>query len=336
MTFSKLVQTLYPLLGDGRKTAEFVAVLVAHFMEEPSNEADIKKAADGDYNPLANLQEATLKHYYNGTRPISKNNASIIRAHTDKAKFENFIFSFSHDTLNSLCVELGKLGIPADTQNIGSVCADLFEQALSQSKGNLKQSVFQTGKEEYAAEIGVFSIRQPPIATAYISNGRLHIGGETIRLSEKLIPPDNIAEEEIGYLPKLYEAYSDAEKPKTVTPETLRDYPQYYRNFREQRINYYNAVYVIEVVRAKFGKEWSEQLDLLKQETYDGISDVYWLDHKHGYDRLNAVLAQASVISVQKSLLSSIRSLIGNSEKKGVCHILVSEGKIKSWVNIYD
>jgi len=259
LTFSNLAQTLYPLLGDGRKIAEFIVVLADNLMEEPSNDGDIQKAADGEYNPLANMQEASLRHYYNGTRQISKKNASIVLAHMDKAKFEDFVFSFAPDTLNSLCVELGKFGIVVDSQNVGTVCADLFEQALKQCQGNVTLPVTQAGNEEYAAEIGVFPVGQAPISTAYISNGRLHIGGESIRLSEKLLPPEHVAEEERGYASKLYEAYSDAAKPKTITPDTLPDYPQYHRNFKEQRVNYYNAVYVIEIVRGKFGKEWREQ-----------------------------------------------------------------------------
>jgi hypothetical protein len=43
------------------------------------------------------------------------------------------------------------------------------------------------------------------------------------------------------------------------------------------------------------------------------------------------VLKQAVVAPVGKSLLSNIPNWIGNSEKKGVCHMLVNDGKIR-WV----
>jgi hypothetical protein len=54
-------------------------------------------------------------------------------------------------------------------------------------------------------------------------------------------------------------------------------------------------------VRSKFGKEWAGQIEFLKQEAYDGVSDIYFSDdHKHGYARLNAVLTQAVNTPIKK------------------------------------
>ena len=35
-------------------------------------------------------------------------------------------------------------------------------------------------------------------------------------------------------------------------------------------------------------------------------------------------------------ILSQMRNLIGNLEKKGICHILVNDGTIESWVHVND
>lgn len=51
-----------------------------------------------------------------------------------------------------------------------------------------------------------------------------------------------------------------------------------------------------------------------------------------GYDRLIAVLEKITNTSLDLSTLVQIRNLIGNMEKKGICHILVNEGTIKAWV----
>lgn len=55
-----------------------------------------------------------------------------------------------------------------------------------------------------------------------------------------------------------------------------------------------------------------------------------------GYARLNAVLEKVTSTSLDRSILSQMRNLIGNLEKKGICHILVNDGTIESWVHVND
>ena len=278
-------------------------------------------------------QYETLKDYYNGKRPVPAKRANVILSKMDKSRFAGYIDGLSHDALDALCKDLKDYGIVSEMINVGDVCASLFEQALQNIANKKKPN--KIGNEEFAKEIGIVPDGYVPMETVYVKDGRLHIGNSVIELSDKLSPPENISDEENGYVPKLYEAYSSAE-PSEVTHEIISKYPQYSANLKQQRTNYFNAVYVVNIVRSKFGKEWGAQLDYLKQETYDGISDVYYGDHAHGYARLNAVMTQAVNSPIKKSLLADIRNLVGNSEKKGVCHILVSEGTIKSWVDIYD
>jgi hypothetical protein len=59
---------------------------------------------------------------------------------------------------------------------------------------------------------------------------------------------------------------------------------------------------------------------------------VHSQDFPHGFARLNKVMAQAATIRVDKCLLSRLPDWIGASEKKGVCHILVNDRRIKGWV----
>lgn len=51
-----------------------------------------------------------------------------------------------------------------------------------------------------------------------------------------------------------------------------------------------------------------------------------------GYDRLIAVLEKITNTRLDLSTLVQIRNLIGNMERKGICHILVNDGTIESWV----
>lgn len=54
-------------------------------------------------------------------------------------------------------------------------------------------------------------------------------------------------------------------------------------------------------------------------------------DYSTGYKRLVADLQQAAITNTSKSLLDSKLHCIGNCERKGVCHMLVNDCRIK-WV----
>ena len=67
-----------------------------------------------------------------------------------------------------------------------------------------------------------------------------------------------------------------------------------------------------------------------------GRHTTCWKEYPDGYARLNAVLEKITNTSLDGSVLSQMRSLIGNLEKKGICHILVNDGVIESWVRVDD
>ncbi|WP_425058007.1 hypothetical protein SCACP_26030 [Sporomusa carbonis] len=148
----------------------------------------------------------------------------------------------------------------------------------------------------------------------------------------RLIPPDNIDLHEMVYVKELLAAYADAEGLAELPKEVLEKYPRYKSDFERRRKDYYAAETIRRGSRDVFGNLDPDQFDILKEETYDGIIDVYSIDYPHGFERLNRVMSQAAVIRVDKCLLSRLPDWIGSSEKKGVCHILVNDGKLKGWV----
>jgi len=337
MTFSSLMQLFDKYFGGETSNAgDFLMMLVDNFMEDPTTNADKEKAEKEKYNPFAGLQSDTLRGYVNGKRPLPQKHAKAIRGKLDRAKFADFVYSFSSNALSSLCKELMSHGIKTKENTVGEDCADLFEQVIDSCTKSQKLPANLGMEAGTYVEPESFGVSDIPLETVYIKDGLLHVGNDVIKLSERLTVPPDIDNREHGYIPKLYEAYSDAENTE-ITHDALHAYPKYKNNFSEQRMNFFNALYVIEVVRGKFAKnEWLEQLSILKSEIHSGISDVYYGDYDHGYARLVAVLIQANNTPINKSSLAKIRNFIGVSEKKGMCHILVGEGKIKSWVNVYD
>lgn len=175
----------------------------------------------------------------------------------------------------------------------------------------------------------------PITPTRYDSAARtIFLGTEKIKLPIQLIPQDAIATHELPYINALCEVY--AEKiSQAVTPDTISSLPVgLRRNFAEQRKAYYSAESVQRSVREIYA-DGEQQFQNLKDDAYEGISPTYYDDRiQSGYDRLLEVLKQITSTTLSKSALINIAGLIGNLEKKGICHMLVNDDVIKSWVNI--
>lgn len=148
--------------------------------------------------------------------------------------------------------------------------------------------------------------------------------------------PDSIAEQELEYIHALYEVFAEKLNRENFTKDDMPLLNRGMReNFREQREAYYSAVSVERSVRDMF-TDGENEFQILKDDAWRGIDTTYWKDHPDGYARLNAVLEKVTSTSLDRSILSQMRNLIGNLEKKGICHILVNDGTIESWVHVND
>jgi hypothetical protein len=136
--------------------------------------------------------------------------------------------------------------------------------------------------------------------------------------------------DEMRYVTELLAAYAEAEGLESLTQDELAKYQKYKRNFERQRKDYYAAESVRRGTREAFGDSDPDQFDVLKEETHDGIIEVHERDYEHGLARLNAVLDKVTSVSISKCALRET-DWIGNSERKGVCHFLVNDGRIR-WV----
>ncbi|MBD5534861.1 MAG: hypothetical protein HDQ99_04255 [Lachnospiraceae bacterium] len=175
----------------------------------------------------------------------------------------------------------------------------------------------------------------PIMPTRYDSTTRtVFLGNETVKLPVELIPQSAITPHELPYINALCEVYAEKIN-KAVSPDMIDTLsPGLRRNYVDQRKAYYSAVSVQRSVREVFS-DGKQQFEALKTDAFDGISTTYYDDrHLTGYDRLQAVLEKITNTTLTKSALMNIVGLIGNLEKKGVCHILVNDEVIKSWVNI--
>ena len=198
---------------------------------------------------------------------------------------------------------------------------------------NLNVTVIENQGSPTEDENGVPFVPLTP--TRYDSTTRIiYLGTEEVKLPVQLTPQSSISPQELPYVNALCEVY--AEKINgVVTPDTIGTLSNTLRrNFAEQRKAYYSAESVHRSVREVFS-DGDKQFQALKTDAYDGISDTLFDDrHTSGYGRLLAVLDKVTNITLSKSSFMNIIGLIANLEKKGICHILVNDGTIKSCVNI--
>ncbi len=160
--------------------------------------------------------------------------------------------------------------------------------------------------------------------------GNIRFGGRHINLPKTISPPKKPGQDELPYISALLESYSDELGVKIDTTESLKAYKTFFNHLNRQRKDYYSIETIRRFVRDTLTD--SKQIDILKEEIYNGIIDTHEQIYDSGYKRLVADLQQAAQTNTSKCLLDSKLCCIGNSERKGTCHMLVNEHKLK-WVD---
>jgi hypothetical protein len=249
--------------------ADFVVALIDNFMEEPSD-----GDASGNYNPLTGLTSRQLENYYNGSRPIGKKNASKILRHTDKERFESFFEPLTNDALAALANTFVEIGIEVTALDLPAICADSLEDVLRLCSVGGKTPSKNTSTVEAAAEI-------MPDTTQ-----------KRFKQLKNITPPEEVAEQEILYIKKLMDVYREAEGIAEFSRDTLKQYDSKYgEHFKRQRKDFYAAESVRQGTRETYGETDPDQFEVLKEETYDGVIDVWEQYYSNGLVRLNTVLA---------------------------------------------
>lgn len=146
--------------------------------------------------------------------------------------------------------------------------------------------------------------------------------------------PETIIFEERAYTAALALAYGQAEKKELFSLDDIADYPEYAEHFADQRKYYFAAEAVRHGTRDIYQKE--DQFNVLKEETYEGIKEIFRKKAPSGLDRLSNVLIRAAELRPDRCWLCRDTDWIGMAQKKGICHFLVNDGKIPGWVRSDD
>lgn len=151
MTFSAFAKMMYPLIGNGETTSDFVIFLTNLMMEKPPAENEKDKQQDiDDYNPLSHYRENTCAKYYNGQRPLSQNIARKIISRLDKSQFSDFLMELPNDVIVAIGATMEKNGVKIINNDIVTTCTDLFESTLYACANKDKRRDKRTYSEKIA------------------------------------------------------------------------------------------------------------------------------------------------------------------------------------------
>jgi len=152
----------------------------------------------------------------------------------------------------------------------------------------------------------------------------IRFGASTHKRPKSVTPPPTLEASELTYTSELLLAFGDAEK-KDVNNINLITFPEYEQEYHSARRNFYSADGL-----EKFSRDWlpNDCYKELLDECYETISPVIMSEHKDGYARYLKVSAQAAGTNYSSHPL---HHYIKVQDKKGLCHHLVNEKKIK-WV----
>lgn len=141
MNFSEFAQMMYPFIGKGQKTSDFIIDLTNQIMETPSTDYDKKQYREDKYNPLSSAGISKLEKIYNGARNLTKRDAQEIITHLNKEKFMDYLSNYPDDIIDSIGTALQQNGIQFYNAEILDTCAELFASILIESaNGNKKLS----------------------------------------------------------------------------------------------------------------------------------------------------------------------------------------------------
>lgn len=272
--------------------------------------------ADDGANPIYSKKEDFLRKVYRGDEPLPVECAQFYLAHLSSMAFEDFISDVADSVIQNMVDELAKYDEYLMVTKFGEEFTELMGRVLYN---------IVSFKESNTIRYADFTV-----------DGKVRIGSNTYNLAPELAVPEEKQTSEGKYIDALLEVY---EQDAGVEIKTLDDlsklHKRYQAHFKVQRSYYFSALSALRQVRDIFADS-SKEFEALKKETLEGIQDTLLEPHKNGMDRLSDTLKVVTFLHYGKAYLGRENNgLIGTSEKKGIIHMLVNDGKVE-WVVDYD
>ena len=322
-----------PFHDDATSDSKGLHINVGDFIVLMFNEAIVESAE----NPVSELAKSTRQAIYAGrqgnkTYGLSQKVARRLLRGFEPGKFAAFVDNtFLGNDADGVFSGLLEHHLRPGPYELGDACEDVLHQALIlRSRGMLDDVIRLEGHPSTAPlqpdDIPLTSLRR-------VGNKVMTVGGISVYDIPRIPIPEHISDEDgLPYMRALYEVFGE----KLGNPQFRSEDAEHLTGilgavFRDQRLSYYDAQSVATSI-TNILIDGEDELDMLENEIWSGIIMDYADDHPDGYTRMRAVLDRATSTSIEGTVLSQIRNLLSARVKKGICHMLVDDEHIRSWV----
>jgi hypothetical protein len=124
---------------------------------------------------------------------------------------------------------------------------------------------------------------------------------------------------------QLLDAYGDAEKRTIPNLNELEKMPRYHEHLKRSRQWFFQAEALDRFSRDNYP---NGEFEKIKKQILDGVIDTAEGNHEHGFACVCAATDRAADLVLGNCELASFAEV---GDKKGVCHHLANEDKLK-WV----
>lgn len=296
----------------------------------------ITNYGDDEEKPY-DLADVTLRNYFNNGKIDDL--ASKIWSRLDRTEFEQVIVGASDDARTTLAtsIKTGRYTTKrVDRGTVAHVCTDLFIEIIGEAAGQTaiknKKSFPKTSKE---SKIDIRTGQHQSIE--YIKDKNvIRVDGVDHPISPELVDEGSSMASELPYKSALYEIYTVKLGKKINDQNMKQEAPRnIVSHFDRQQRDFNDAAWYEHSLRDTVA-DFDNQFSLLKQDAYDGIEETYYNDEygTNGMKRLREVQDKIITITLDLSNLKNIDNILSNNIKKGLCHLMVNDKLIKSWVDI--
>lgn len=304
MTFSEFALELSAYISFGKSERDYFTELVGNFIQD----------AAMDSCKLLKRKPDTMYRYIKGDRTFLPKDAQYLYDHRDRDKFSDWIWERmdDSDSYDNVVAWLDAHNIASD--NPSNACAELLESIILDI---INSTPIPKTTQETVIDLKLIDDIQEKIKSLP-------------RPTNVPVPKVATSDEQI-YIDELLLAYGDAQKMTVFTVDDLPSFPDYAEDLDDRRIDFYAAETIRRGVLELRSSSLTDQFEVLKKETLDGVKDTAKRTHPSGYDHMLAVMEQAILVPVTNYILSASPYWISATIKKGVCHHLVNDGKLV-WV----
>jgi hypothetical protein len=137
--------------------------------------------------------------------------------------------------------------------------------------------------------------------------------------------PDDLQGNELVYVTRLYEAYSERLNRIVKEMNDLVPAPEMHKHFKRSRGHFFSAEALSRFSRDQFTQG---AFDKVKGHVHTGVEDVLLEEHADGIARLLEVTKTATMLALPQS---DITPYVAPADLIEICHHLANDGKL-CWV----